>query len=66
MQEYIQAMPAIEGEALNPQDPDWDIKHRLRDPIAFAASSDPDTLYLHKAMREEDWPQFEEAMLKEV
>ena len=60
------SLPAVVGEVLNPQDPDWDIEARLTDPIAFAATSDPDTLYLHEAMREDDWPEFQEAMLKEV
>eukprot|EP00978_Attheya_sp_CCMP212_P035308 scaffold152839_cov109-Attheya_sp.AAC.1 len=36
------------------------------DPIAFAASSGPDNLYLHEAMREPDKKQFVEAMKKEV
>lgn len=65
-QDYVITMPAIEGEVLHPQDPDWDIEHRLSDPIAFAASSDPDTLYLHEAMREEDWPKFQDSMLEEI
>jgi len=34
--------------------------------LAYAASADPDTMYLHEAMREPDAAQFEEAMLKEV
>eukprot|EP00978_Attheya_sp_CCMP212_P022796 scaffold68573_cov79-Attheya_sp.AAC.1 len=38
----------------------------MADPIAFAASSDPDNLYLHEAMREPDKKQFMEAMKKEV
>ena len=35
-------------------------------PIAFAASSDPDTLYLHEAMRQPDAKQFEQAMAEEI
>jgi Reverse transcriptase (RNA-dependent DNA polymerase) len=38
------------------------------DPIAFAlkATSDPDTMYYHEAMKEKDAPQFRAAMTKEV
>jgi hypothetical protein len=38
------------------------------DPIAFAfkATSNPDTMYYHEAMKEPDAPQFREAMNKEV
>ena len=39
----------------------------LDDPIsAMKATSDPDTMYHHEAMREEDAQQFKEAMVKEV
>lgn len=34
--------------------------------LAFKASTDPDTMYLHEAMREPDKEQFKEAMKKEV
>jgi Reverse transcriptase (RNA-dependent DNA polymerase) len=39
-----------------------------QDPIAFAykATSNPDTMYYHEAMKESDAPQFREAMKKEV
>jgi hypothetical protein len=38
------------------------------DPIAFAlkATSDPDTMYYHEAMKESDAPEFRAAMTKEV
>ena len=36
------------------------------DPIAFKATADPDTMYLHEAMKEPDAQQFKEAMIKEV
>lgn len=36
------------------------------DTIAYAASKDPDTMYLHEAMRQPDRSQFIEAMKKEV
>ena len=42
------------------------LQEAMADPIAFAASSDPDNLYLHEAMREPDKKQFQEAMKKEV
>ena len=35
-------------------------------PHAFAASSNPDILYLHEAMAAADWVQFREAMAKEI
>jgi hypothetical protein len=34
--------------------------------LAMKAVSDPDTMYLHQAMKENDWPKFKEAMQKEV
>ena len=45
------------------QDADVDLRHPK---VAYAASSDPDTMYLHEAMREPDAAQFEQAMLREV
>jgi hypothetical protein len=38
----------------------------MEDPIAFAASSSPDDLYLHEAMKAPDKRQFMKAMVKEV
>jgi hypothetical protein len=40
----------------------------LEDPIAYAlkASNDPDTMYMHEAMRQPDAKQFKEAMVKEI
>jgi len=38
----------------------------LDDPIAFKASSNPDTIYHHKAMKEPDSGKFKGAMVKEV
>ena len=34
--------------------------------MAFAATNDPDTFYLHEAQREPDYKQFAEAMVKEI
>jgi hypothetical protein len=33
---------------------EYDIQDRASDPIAFSATSDPDTMYWHQAMRESD------------
>ena len=38
----------------------------MNDPIAFAASADPDTMYLHQAKKEPDWLNFRSAMQREV
>ena len=35
-------------------------------PMAFAASSDPDTMYYHEAMQQVDADRFREAMEKEI
>ena len=40
-----------------------DVQHVLQ---VYKATADPDTMYLHEAMREEDWHQFREAMAKEI
>ena len=42
------------------------MQHQYSDPMAFKASSDPDTMYMHEAMREPDKGQFILAMKKEV
>ena len=34
--------------------------------LAYMASADPDTMYLHEAMREPDREQFLEAMQEEI
>ena len=41
-------------------------REHMDDPIAFAASSDPDTLYYNQAMNQPDRLQFVEAMKKEI
>ena len=41
-------------------------QQQMSDPISFAATSDPDTMYLHEAQREPDWAKFQAAMLEEV
>jgi hypothetical protein len=45
---------------------EYEIQRNMSDPIAFAASSDPDIMYLHEAMREPDKKQFVQAMIDEV
>jgi hypothetical protein len=58
----------VEGEiycyvAMFPNDDRWS----YRDPLlAYKAVSDPDTLYYHQAMKEEDREKFQESMAKEV
>ena len=46
--------------------PDYGIQTAVDDPIAFSASTAPDTMYSHEAQRATDWPQFKQAMKKEV
>lgn len=43
-----------------------DIMEQEEPLLAFKASSDPDTMYLHEAMRQPDREKFQKAMLKEV
>jgi hypothetical protein len=45
---------------------DFEIQETLADPIAFAATSNPDTLYLHEAMSAPDRDKFIEAIQREV
>ena len=34
--------------------------------LAYEATADPDTMYLHEAMKQKDWQEFRKAMQKEV
>jgi hypothetical protein len=45
---------------------DYSIQDAMMDPIAFKASSDPDTMHYHEAMAAPDRAQFLEAIVKEV
>jgi hypothetical protein len=45
---------------------DYEIQSAMEDPIAFAASSNPDTMYLHQALRAPDKAEFIKAMRKEA
>lgn len=61
-----QTPDSIEGEifALQAIYPDITVE---QDPLlAFKATADPDTMYMHEAMKEPDAAQFTQAMLKEV
>jgi hypothetical protein len=45
---------------------DFEIQEAMEDPIAFAASSSPNTMYLHEALKAPDREQFIKAMVGEV
>ena len=45
---------------------DFEIQEAMNDPIAFAATSNPDTLYYHEALKAPDRDNFIQAMQKEV
>ena len=45
---------------------DYKIQEQLQDPVAFAATPNPDTMYYHEAPRAPDRKQFLEVMKKEV
>ncbi|KAL7565945.1 hypothetical protein ACA910_008403 [Epithemia clementina (nom. ined.)] len=44
----------------------FDLQLAMDEPISFAASADPDTMYYHEAMQEPDRELFREAMQKEI
>ena len=37
---------------------EYEIQQKMADPIAFAASADPNTMYLHEAMKQPDKKEF--------
>jgi hypothetical protein len=45
---------------------DYEIQEAMSDPVAFATMTNPDTMYLHEALRAPDRDKFIEAMSKEV
>jgi Reverse transcriptase (RNA-dependent DNA polymerase)/GAG-pre-integrase domain len=45
---------------------EYEIQREMADPIAFAASADPDVMYLHEAMKQPDRKEFVQAMVDEV
>lgn len=48
---------------LFPHDDEWE---NISSIMAFKASSDPDTMYLHQAQKQKDWPEFQRAMQQEM
>ena len=44
----------------------YELQLQLAEPLVYAASSDPDILYLHKAMKAPDRAQFLKAMEREI
>ena len=70
-----QAIESGDSSEINGNDYDTDVYHgadeyeiqrEMADPIAFAASSDPDVMYLHEAMKQPDKKEFLKAMVDEV
>jgi hypothetical protein len=49
-----------------PQQEEWDIQQQMEDPMAFATHSDPDTMYMHQAMKQPDKAEWLKAMDQEV
>ena len=45
---------------------DYQLQQDMIDPIAFKASSDPDTMYYHEAIRAPDSEAFKQAIVKEI
>lgn len=45
---------------------DYILQDKMQDPIAFKASSDPDTMYYHQAIRAPDRELFLQAIVKEI
>jgi hypothetical protein len=56
----------VEGELLCQKSMFPDAKAGNEAFYAFKTTADPDTMYLHQAMKEPDREQFKEAMIKEV
>ena len=57
--------PSITDREKRRYDPTYLAQDAMTDPIAFTASRDPDTLYLHQAMKSYDAKQFKQAMQSE-
>lgn len=47
-------------------DESYEIQRQMEQPMAFAATSNPDVMYLDQAMKEADSADFQRAMIKEV
>ena len=57
---------SVQGEIFAFPGASNDGEELLDDPMAFKASTDPDIMYMHEAVREKDKHKFIEAMEKEV
>jgi hypothetical protein len=69
MSAELESQPEIPGEifSMAAMFPTQSYKDHGANPIfAFKAKADPDTLYLHQAMRQPDWNMFSEAMNQEI
>ena len=58
------ALPSVSWEVFH--DEAYEVEEEMDDPMAFAASNNPDIMYLDEAMAAPDSKQFREAMAKEV
>lgn len=72
---HMVAHQATHDESESPEDDDYyDVLHQedyslqdeMNDPIAFKASTDPDTMYYHQAMQAADSEAFLQAIVKEI
>ena len=45
---------------------EYKVQRQMTDPIAFTASSDPDIMYVHEAMKQHDKREFVQAMVDVV
>jgi hypothetical protein len=66
---YFESLPGtypVAYEALATYDQEWAEHTICSDPTAFAATADPDSMYLDQALREPDAKKFIEAMQNEI
>ena len=68
LQESIEQRNLVFSSILDDIDGDEEIRRQVQmsDPIAYSASSDPDTMYMDQAMKQPDRKQFIKAMVDEV
>ena len=59
-------MDQDEQETIQTAKQQYELKVQLAEPLVYAASSDPDILYLHEAMKALDRAQFIKAMEREI
>ena len=55
-----------EKEMIPTEQQQYELQLQMTEPIVYAASSDPDILYLHEAMKAPDQAQFLQAMEREI